>query len=289
MGKEVMVITDTLSSITPELAKEYDVIVVPYHLIMDGKDYPDNTTDRDELFTRLKSYKNLPTHSACTHGEILQAYKTASQRAKDILFIALSSAMSADYDAALQAKEMAREELPGTAIEVVDSRSVCGGELLVVLAAAKATNEGKSLAEVTEIARQTVLRVAFIIVPETLLFFERSGRSGREPSIAQAPVPIYPLLEMDASSGGAGKFISKNRTKAKAIEALLALVKEKIGNKKLRAVIGYTDNPQEAEKLKQKLLSQFEVSEIHIAPWSIVACVVAGPGALSLSFYTKDL
>jgi len=38
--KEVMVITDTLSSISPELAEEYDVIVVPYHLIFDGKDYP---------------------------------------------------------------------------------------------------------------------------------------------------------------------------------------------------------------------------------------------------------
>lgn len=64
--KEVMIITDSLSAISPELAEEYDIIVVPYHLIFDGKDYPDNTLDRGELFARLESYQNLPTHAACT-------------------------------------------------------------------------------------------------------------------------------------------------------------------------------------------------------------------------------
>jgi DegV family protein with EDD domain len=210
--KEVMVITDSLSAIPPELAKEYDVMVIPYHLIFDGKSYLDNTLDRGELFTRLESYQNLPAHSACTPGEILEAYEKASQGVKSILFIALSSSMSADYNAALQAKESAKQELPDIAIEVVDSRSVVSGELLVVLAAARAANEGKSLSEVAKIARQFVQKVSYINVPETLFFFERSGRSGGEPSIAKALIPIYPLLEMDASTGGAGRFITKYRT-----------------------------------------------------------------------------
>jgi len=286
--KEVMVITDTLSAISPELAEEYDVIVVPYHLIFDGKDYLDNTFDREQLFARLESYQNLPTHSACSAGEILEAYRKASQRAKGILFISLSSTMSADYTSALQAKETAKQELPNTAIEVVDSRSVGPGELLVVLAAARAASEGKSLPEVAEIAHQVTQRVTSVNVPETLFFFERAGRSGGEPSIAKAPIPIYPLLEMDASSGGAGKFISKNRTKAKAKEALLEIVKGKSGSKKLHAIVNYTDNPEEAETLKKKLLSQFEVSELHITKWPLVGCVVCGPRCVSLGFYSED-
>jgi len=286
--KEVMVITDSLSSTSPELAEEYDVIVLPYHLIFDGKDYLDNTFNREQLFARLESYQNLPTHSACSTGEILEAYKKASQKAKGILFISLSSTMSVDYTAALQAKETAKQELPDTAIEVVDSRSVISGELLVVLAAARAASEGKSLSEVTEIAHQVVQRITYVNVPETLFFLERAGRSGGEPSIAKAPIPIYPLLEMDAASGGKGKFISKNRTKAKAIEALLEMVKEKSGGKKLHAAIGYTNNPEEAEVLKKKLLSRFEISELHITEWSSVGSVVGGPRCVSLGFYSQD-
>lgn len=286
--KEVMIITDSLSAISPELAKEHDVMVIPYHLILDGKSYPDNTLDREQLFARLESYKNLPTHAACTTGEILEAYKKASQGVKGILFIALSSSMSADYNAGLQAKESAKKELPDIAIEVVDSRSVVSGELLVVLAAARAASEGKGLSEVARIARQVVQKVSYINVPETLFFFERSGRSGGEPSIAKAPIPIYPLLEMDASTDGAGRFIAKNRTKAKAIEALLEIVKAKCGHKKLHAAIGYTNNLEEAEALKKKLLSQFEVGELHITPCSLVACVVTGPRCLVLGFYGED-
>jgi len=40
--------------------------------------------------------------------------------------------------------------------------------------------------------------------------------------------------------------------------------------------------------LKEKLLSQFEVSELHITPWSTVASVVAGPGCVTLGFYAGD-
>lgn len=286
--KEVMVITDTISGISPELAKEYDVIAVPYHIIFDGKDYPDNAVDREELLTRLESYRNLPTHSACTTGEILKAYKKASQSVKSMLFVALSSSMSADYNAALQAKESARKELPGIAIEVVDSRSVISGELLVVLAAARAANEGKSLSDVARIARQVVQKVSLINAPETLFFFERSGRSGGEPNIAKAPIPIYPLLEMDASTGGVGKFISKNRTKAKALDALVEIVREKCGNGKICADISYSSDLKEAEALKSKLVSGFEFSELRITPHSSVACVVTGPRCVSLGFYSED-
>jgi DegV family protein with EDD domain len=196
--------------------------------------------------------------------------------------------VSADYNAALQAKEVAKRELPDTAVEVADSRTVGGGELLVILAAARAANEGKSLSETAEIARRLAQQVTFIIVPQTLFFLERAGRSGGEPGIAKAPIPIYPLLAMDAASGEAGrKFISKHRTKAKAIEALLEMVKEKCANKKLHAAINYTNNPEEAKALK-KLLSQFEVSELHITPWSLVGSVVVGPRCVSLGFYSED-
>ena len=205
--KEVLVITDSLCGLSSEQAPEYNVMVVPYHIVFDGKDYPDNAIDREKLFTRLESYQKLPTHSACTTGEILEAYKKASRSGKSILFIALSSSMSADYNAALQTKESAKKEIPDIAIEVDDSRSVISGELLVVLAAARASKEGKGLSEVVRIARQVVQKVSLINVPETLFFFERSGGSGGEPNVAKAPIPIYPLLAMDGSTGKAGKFI----------------------------------------------------------------------------------
>jgi len=288
MKREVTVITDSLSAMSPELASQYEVLVIPYHLIFDGKSYLDDTIDRDKLFARLESFRNLPTHSACTTGEIVNAFKQAAENTNSILFVSMSSAMSADYNAALKAREIMGREMPDIAIEVVDSRSVISGELLVVLAAARAAKEGKDLAEVTGVARKIMEKVTYINVPETLFFFERAGRSGGEPSIARAPVPIFPLLEMDYSSGGAGKFIAKNRTKAKAIGVLLDLVEQRCGDRKIQAAIGYSNNPEEAETLKEKLTSRFSVEGLHVTPCSLVACVVTGPRCVVLGFYPED-
>jgi fatty acid-binding protein DegV len=141
---------------------------------------------------------------------------------------------------------------------------------------------------VARIARQVAQKVSSINVPETLFFFERSGRSGGEPNIAKAPVPIYPLLAMDASTGGAGKFISKNKTKAKALEALVEIVGEKCVNGKICADISYSSDLKEAEALKRKLVSRFKFSELSITPYSSVACVVTGPRCVSLGFYSED-
>ncbi len=287
--KNTVIVTDTLSSMTPELAREYDVLVVPYHLIIDGEDYLDNTYDRDLLFTRLESYHNLPTTSASTTGDILHAYKGASQRSRSVLFIAISSAISASYNAALRAREIAKAEIHGVTIEVIDCQTAICGQLLVVLAAARAAREGKSLPEVVDIAHQVTGRVIYLTVPETMFFFERAGRAGAETPITKAPLTIYPVVEIDSTSGGAPRFITKNRTKARALERMLEMVNEKGGNKKLNAAISYTNNPGEADELKNELLSRFDINgEVHITPHSTAACVVAGPRTLSLAFYPED-
>lgn len=287
--KNTMIITDTLSSVTPELEQKYDVIVVPYRLTVDGKDYLDNTYDRDLLFARLESYQNLPTTSAGSTGDILKACQQASQKAENVLFIAISSAISASYNAALRAKEIAKAELPGRTIEVIDSQTAICGQLLVVLAAARAANEGESLPEIIDITRQTIKQVTYLTVPETMFFFERAGRAAKETGKAKAPVSIFPVIEIDSASGGGPKFINQNRTKSKAIEKMLEMAHEKSGNRKLHAAISYTNNLDEADELRGKLLSRLEVAgEVYVTPHSTAASVVSGPRALSLAFYTED-
>jgi DegV family protein with EDD domain len=287
--KNAVIITDTLSSLTPELEREYDVLVVPYHLIMDGKDYLDNTYDRDLLFSRLESYQNLPTTSAGTTGDILRDYQRASRKAKGVLFIAISSVISASYNAALRAKEMAMKELPETTIEVVDCQTAICGQLLVVLAAARAASQGKSLSEVASISRDTAKRVTYLTVPETMFFFERAGRAAKETGAAKAPVSIFPVIEIDSASGGAPRVITQDRTKAKAVAKMLELASDKGGGRRLRAAVSYTNNLSEAYELREKLVSRFEVSgEVYVTPHSTAASVVSGPRAISLAFYLED-
>jgi len=122
---KVAVITDSIAAISPEMAQEYGIGIVPAHVIMDGKSYLDTEIDMGMLYARLEEKENLPTTSAATTGQFLQAYQEMSQSAEAILVITLTSAHSAIYGAALEARELARKKLPKTAIEVLHCRTCC--------------------------------------------------------------------------------------------------------------------------------------------------------------------
>ena len=81
----------------------------------------------ESLYARLDKKENLPTTAPFSVMECLQVFQELSQSAEAILHISMTSAFTAAYSVALQAKEMAREKLSKTTIEVVESRTTGGG------------------------------------------------------------------------------------------------------------------------------------------------------------------
>ena len=69
---------------------------------------------------------------------------------------------------------------------------------------------------------------------------------------------------------------------------LIEVVRERNGNKKLHAVVSHSDVPEQAEKLKQLLLSLLSVAEIHITDVSLVTVIHNGPGVLRIGWYSED-
>src|SRR5579884_4240663 len=100
-------------------------------------------TDYADYYERLRSAAKLPTTSQPSIGDFLEVYEPLlADGTTEIVSIHLAGGMSGTAAAA----EQAREQLAGAAerVHVVDSRSACGGQGLVVLAAAAAARAGGS-------------------------------------------------------------------------------------------------------------------------------------------------
>jgi len=289
--KKVAIITDSIASIPPEVVKKYDITISPLHAIMDGKDYLDTTinrTEKEQIYQRIMSRQNLPTSAAPVPAEVLQAFKQISQKGiKSIAYITMTTGFSATYKFGLQAKEMAKEELPGIAIEVLDTQTVAGGQALVVIEAAKVASQGKSLAEVVEVANKIKQKVTEFWIPDALFYFDKGGRLGRAKPLAGSPVPLAVVLAANVSTGGVVNPASKHRTVAKAVENAVLLMKQRSQNKKLHVVVGHIFKPDSAEELKQKVLSLCQPVELYFNENSIVTGVLNGP-YVDLGFFTED-
>jgi len=289
--KKVAIMTDTLSELTKELADEYSIKLVPVTIIIDGKEYPETEIDRDWYYEQLPKWKaadKVPTSSSASIGYFLQSYRELSQQAEAILCITYSSKFGMMFNTATQAKKMAEEELPRTAIEVVDSCTVCSAQMLIAIEAARAAAAGKSLPEVAEVANKMVKKVNNISLIDDLSLLAKGGRIHKVRPWAGSKVTNTVLIEANAATGGEHKPIARCRTKGQALKTLFDIVKERSGNGKLHVVINHADALVEAEELKKIVSSRFSCAEVFITPLYPLVTHHTGVGTRVFNWWSED-
>jgi len=221
--------------------------------------------------------------SSVSPGEALDAYRRASQQAKNIFCVTVSSELSAVYSAALDAREQARTELPGISIEVMDSRICAAAEGFIALEAAKAAAEGKNLAEVMEAAERVKARAYFFVFLDTIRHVYRSGRIPKIASQAGSILNIKPIL---TSSSGALHFVGVSRSKKGGVGKLIKLMREKVGKEPVHVAVVHAYALGEAEQLKEQIASAFNCIELWISEFSPLMGYACGTGTLGIAFYT---
>jgi fatty acid-binding protein DegV len=97
----------------------------------------------ESLYALLDRKENLPTTAPFTVVECFQTWQELTENAEAILHTFMTQAFTAAYTAALQAQGLAREKLPETRIEVIDSRTVEGGLGLLLWKQQKWQDRGK--------------------------------------------------------------------------------------------------------------------------------------------------
>ena len=283
--------TDTITAMPQEIADKYDITIVPMGIVIDGKLYRENEVNLPEYYQKLlqiKETEKLPTSSSISAGEFLEACRELSQKAEGIVYISHSIRLGMSSKAALQAKQRAEEERLNVQIEVIDSGTACGAQMLITLEAARAAAAGKSFSEVVEVAKSMIPKVKYIIVVDNLEYLASGGRILDGHAWAEAKVSTKALLETDTAKGVVHAPLARYKTKAKAVQGLLEIMKERCRDKKLHVVIEHINVPDEAEELKKKLLSQFQIAELYVTQTLPLVGRHTGPGSLFLCWWSED-
>jgi len=289
--KKVAIMTDTTSQMPQEIADKYDIKVMRLYITIEGKTYHETEVNLPQFYQQLLQIKEtakLPTSSSPSVGDFLEAYRELSQKAEAILYIGHSARLGMSPNAAREAKKMAEEELPQTAIEVIDSGTVCGSLMLIVLEAARAAAAGKSFAEVVEVANNIRAKVKYILLADNLDYLTSGGRILDGRAWSEAKVSTKALLETDAAKGVIHTPLARYGTKRKAVEGLLEIMKQRCQDKKLHVVITHINVPDEAEELKKRVSSEFQCVEFYVTGTFPVVGRHTGPGNLFLCWWSEN-
>jgi len=280
----VAIVSDTCHYLPRELVASERIHEVSLYV-----HWPDETqreseiTDYGAFYERLRSATELPTTSQPSIGDFLAVYEPLLQDGNEIVSIHLAGGMSGTVSAAEQARDQLGRD--SERVHVIDSETACGGQGLILLAAAAAARAGGDGQAVSERALRAREQLKMWFAIETLEFLRRGGRIGGAQAWLGGALKIKPILTVKSEITP----IERVRTSRRAFERLVDLLRDRARDGADGYMVQHIQAPREAEELVARGREVFGSDPVTISEIGPVIGAHVGPGLLGVGGIPSSL
>jgi len=262
MENKIAVVIDSTTALPKDYLPGMEIQVAPATIIWGGEELRDGVDIQpEEFFDRLAKAQEMPSTS----------------QAK-ILVVTISSRLSGMYTSAIQAKEMFED----AKIEVVDSLT---GTMTIGLSLGrvfKAIQAGASLQKCREVLENALANTGALLTVDTLEYLHRGGRIGTAQKYLGSALKLKPILEV---VDGRLEGIEKVRTRSKALNKLVELTLDRIGDRRPVEIAALHANALDvAVELVEELKKRVEITASYITSVSPGVGTHLGPGTVGVTF-----
>lgn len=279
MGK-VNIITDSTAYLPKDIAKQYNVRIVPLTLQWDGVSYFDGVDiEAEEFYTRLSNSKTIPTTSQVTIGQFMDVFEPLVKAGEDVIFLGISFGISATYNSAVQAAEMLGN--PPNLV-CVDTRLVSMALSLMVIEAARAAERGATLAEVKQVAEDAYPRIGVFFTVDTLEYLHKGGRINSAKRLLGSALNLKPIMEI---RDGKIELVESVISTKKATTRMLDLIEKAIaGRTPVRLAPFHALALDRMLAMEASAIERFHPVEVFRSEISPVVGTHTGPGTLAMAY-----
>ena len=271
--------TDSCADLGQPLLDAHQISSIPLHVLVNGEDHFDDDLTLEFLFSSVDQTGELPKTAAPSVQEFIDFFSVPDP----IVYIGLSSQISATMDNAVLAKEqMGQEEL-----HLIDSLNLSTGIGLLTLKAADLRDAGLSADEITPeiLAARDKVRTAFVI--DTMDYLYKGGRCTALQAIFGSMLKIRPIIHV-RQDGTLGVLDKVRGSRKKALEHLLNGFKNDLPDVDLtRVFVTHSGCPEDAEYLAEKLKSLADIQEVLITIAGSTIGSHCGPNTIGILYLQK--
>jgi DegV family protein with EDD domain len=272
----VEIVTDSVADISPELADELGITVVPLNVVFGNEIYRDGVDlTTDDFYRKLAESKILPTTSTPPLQTFIEVYERLAEESEEILVITISRKLSATGESALKAVESVQKKCR---IEIIPSQWAMMGEGLLVIAAARAANNGAKIDEIVQLTNRNISRVGMRIAFDTLEYLQRGGRIGKAKALLGSMLKVNPILGI---KNGEVFPYGQERSRNKAMQNLYNFVTSFSRIEGLAVEDATT--PDEADELVVRVKDVFPEIPVYRSKVSPVIGTNVGPRVIGVS------
>jgi len=284
---KVQVMTDSVSSISSELAKEYNIRVIPAaNIVFDGHFYPDGVgISAARAYQFLEQDPDKFSASTLSPSDFVNYFREASRESNNIVHISFSSALSGTSKLAILAAEQFHQEEPQINIRVIDSKTAAGAQGLLAIVAAKAASMGMDLEQVINVINQARQKTGGVMMLNTIRYVYRTGRMSKTAARLVSLLNIKPINRM--TSNGTLELVDRTRKREAGYQKLINLIKKEAGTDSLHFMVSHANVPEIGERVSELLKQEFDCLSLAITEYSPIMGYAAGPGCIFIGFHPE--
>lgn len=223
--KQIGILTDSHSSISPAKAKEMGIHVLPMPFMIDGQDYLEGVTlSREEFFTHQRAGAEIST-SQPAPADVLACWDALLEEYETLLYLPISSGLSGSCQTAMG---LAEDAPYAGRVFVVDNGRIATPMHRSILDAMEMIEQGLSAPQIRDALVNARDELTIYIAVQTLEYLKKGGRINAATAAVGTLLNIKPILQLTT---GKLESFRKARGMIKAREVMLEAIREDLANR----------------------------------------------------------
>ncbi len=278
------IVTDGAADVPSAWMKEFDIKRIPINVHFGEKTYTQDVELSLDGFYKLVDDKSnpFPKTSQPSPHQFVEFYKENFQPGDTILSIHITSKLSGTYASAVAAAE----ELKGTYnVITFDSLGGSMGTGFMCRTARQMDRAGKSVEEIVRYLESIRDQVHVVLTLDTLDYARRSGRVGTLSAAMASLLNVKPIALLQ---DGLVNMVEKVRTRKTALERVITLGKELVGDKPVYLGVVHARDIESGKALLEEARKNFNIKDVEMTDLSISLAINFGPGTVGLVLYPAE-
>ena len=221
---DIKIIVDSGSDIPQEIADKYDIGIISFLSLFGEEQYVQRVDiTNEEFFDKLESFDGFPTTSQTPYGDMYDFFSKQCSENKSVIYFALSSAASGQYQTANLVKNEILEENPDADFHIVDTQTFSLYIAKTAVHAAQMAQDGKNAQEIVAECENYIKTWRAYLLVDTLKYLEKGGRLSKAAAFVGTMLDIKPILTIEH---GLVESMDKLRGKKKLLDKLIEKIQD---------------------------------------------------------------
>lgn len=278
------IVTESGSDLSNDIVEQHNIQVLPMHVLIGDKDYPDGAISIEELCGYYDETGKVPTTSAVNPDEYRKTFEKirAENPNTIIIHISYSSHLSSTFQNSIIADEGMND------VYHIDALNVSAGLALIVIKTIQLIEKNPDIApeDLVELVKGYATSTKFSFIPGNLDYLRAGGRVSNAQYLGAKMLKIKPLIEVSD-----GKLLSTKKYRGSSKRIVKQMIKDFFlefnMDKKEICIIYVYEMDKDIKEDIENYVRELGVKEIVWLKAGGVITTHSGPGGVGIAGIEK--